>query len=88
MRRFEQLLIMAPDAFEWLAQRLLREAHLDNVTVTGKSGDSGIDGLGVYRLGWSASRSSSSGSVTASASALAPSVTSAARCQAAVTRAC
>ena len=47
----EQLLIMAPDAFERLAQRLLREADFDNVNVTGKSGDGGIDGLGVYRLG-------------------------------------
>jgi restriction system protein len=47
----EQLMGMAPDAFERLAQRLLREADFDSVNVTGKSGDGGIDGLGVYRLG-------------------------------------
>ena len=40
-----------PDAFERLAQRLLREADFDSVKVTGQSGDGGIDGLGVYRLG-------------------------------------
>jgi len=47
----EQLMSMAPDAFERLAKRLLREADFDSVNVTGKSGDGGIDGLGVYRLG-------------------------------------
>ena len=41
---------MPPDGFERLAQRLLREAGFVNVTVTGKSGDGGIDGVGVYRL--------------------------------------
>jgi restriction system protein len=47
----DQLMGMPPDAFERLAQRLLREADFDSVNVTGKSGDGGIDGLGVYRLG-------------------------------------
>jgi restriction system protein len=47
----EQLMSIAPDAFERLAQRLLREADFDSVNVTGRSGDGGIDGLGVYRLG-------------------------------------
>ena len=47
----DQLMGMRPDAFERLAQRLLREADFDSVNVTGKSGDGGIDGLGVYRLG-------------------------------------
>lgn len=47
----DQLMEMPPDAFERLAQRLLREADFDSVNVTGKSGDGGIDGLGVYRLG-------------------------------------
>jgi restriction system protein len=47
----DQLMKMTPDSFERLAQRLLREADFDSVTVTGKSGDGGIDGLGVYRLG-------------------------------------
>ncbi len=44
------LLAMPPDRFEHLAQRLLREAGFISVTVTGRSGDEGIDGLGVYRL--------------------------------------
>ncbi len=35
---------------EGLAQRLLREAGFVNVTVLGKSGAGGIDGVGVYRL--------------------------------------
>lgn len=39
-----------PDAFERLAQRLLREAGFIKVEVTGKSGDGGIDGIGVLRL--------------------------------------
>jgi restriction system protein len=47
----DQLMKMRPDAFERLTQRLLREADFDSVNVTGKSGDGGIDGLGVYRLG-------------------------------------
>lgn len=42
---------MRPEAFERLTRRLLREADFDSVSVTGKSGDGGIDGLGVYRLG-------------------------------------
>ncbi|KUL31440.1 restriction endonuclease [Actinoplanes awajinensis subsp. mycoplanecinus] len=46
-----ELMAMTPDGFERLAQRLLREANFDSVAVTGKSGDGGIDGLGVYRLG-------------------------------------
>lgn len=46
----EQLLALAPDAFERLAQRLLREAGFLRATVTGRSGDGGIDGLGVYQI--------------------------------------
>jgi restriction system protein len=45
-----RLLQISPSGFEKLAQRLLREAGFVNVTVTGKSGDGGIDGIGVYRL--------------------------------------
>lgn len=41
---------MDPSAFERLAQRLLREAGFIKVEVTGKSGDGGIDGIGVLRL--------------------------------------
>jgi restriction system protein len=44
------LMNVKPDAFERLAQRLLREAGFRNVEVLGKSGDGGIDGVGVYRL--------------------------------------
>ncbi len=44
------LLQLSPDAFERLAQRLLREAGFISATVIGRSGDGGIDGLGVYRL--------------------------------------
>ncbi len=47
----DQLMAMASAAFERLARRLLREADFDSVNVTGQSGDGGIDGLGVYRLG-------------------------------------
>jgi Restriction endonuclease len=45
-----RLLQLPPDGFERLAQRILREAGFVNVTVTGKSGDGGIDGAGTYRL--------------------------------------
>jgi restriction system protein len=38
------------DAFERLAQRLLRESGFVRVEVTGRSGDGGIDGVGVLRL--------------------------------------
>ncbi len=41
---------MDPGAFERLTQRLLREAGFQNVEVLGKSGDGGIDGVGVYRV--------------------------------------
>lgn len=40
-----------PDAFERLSQRLLRELGFANVEVTGKSGDGGIDGVGVIKMG-------------------------------------
>lgn len=41
---------MNPFAFERLVQRLLREAGFDNVEVTKKSGDGGIDGKGVFKI--------------------------------------
>lgn len=44
------LLKMQPEAFEHLAKRLLRAAGFINTNVTGRSGDGGIDGVGVYRL--------------------------------------
>lgn len=45
----QRLMGMSPEAFERLAQRLLREAGFRNVEVLGQSGDGGIDGVGVYR---------------------------------------
>ena len=45
----QRLLEMPPDAFERLTQRLLRSGIRD-VEVLGKTGDGGIDGVGVYRL--------------------------------------
>ncbi len=41
----------SPAQFERLVQRLLREADFESVTVTGRVGDQGIDGIGIYRLG-------------------------------------
>ncbi len=41
---------MLPDAFERLSQRLLREAGFTKVSVQGKTGDGGIDGVGVLRV--------------------------------------
>lgn len=41
---------MAPDAFERLCQRLLRESGFVKVEVTGRTGDGGIDGHGVLRV--------------------------------------
>ena len=41
---------MDPNAFERLAQRLLREAGFTKVEVRGKTGDGGIDGVGVLRV--------------------------------------
>ena len=41
---------LSPANFEKLAQRLLREEGFINTQVTGRSGDGGIDGQGVYRL--------------------------------------
>jgi restriction system protein len=49
-RLLEVLFEVPPDSFERLARRLLREAGFVSATVTGKSGDGGIDGIGVYRL--------------------------------------
>ncbi|HEU0003801.1 MAG TPA: restriction endonuclease [Ktedonobacteraceae bacterium] len=46
-----RLLTLAPDAFERLCQRLLRESGFVEVKVTGRSGDGGIDGVGIVRLG-------------------------------------
>lgn len=45
------LLSLKPDQFERLVQRLLRESGFTQVEVTGRSGDGGIDGKGILRLG-------------------------------------
>jgi restriction system protein len=42
---------MPADAFERLCQRLLRESGFVQVEVTGRSGDGGIDGKGIIKLG-------------------------------------
>jgi len=49
-RLLDLLLKVPPDRFERLARRLLREAGFINTSVTGKSGDGGIDGIGTYRM--------------------------------------
>lgn len=41
---------LPPSGFERLCQRLLREAGFEQVVVTGRSGDGGIDGNGVLAL--------------------------------------
>ncbi len=47
----ETLIGMEPSAFERLTQRLLRESGFTQVEVTGQTGDGGIDGKGIMRLG-------------------------------------
>jgi len=42
--------VLSPDAFERLAQRLLRESGFIQVEVTGRTGDGGIDGKGIARI--------------------------------------
>ena len=46
----EVLLALPPSGFERLAQCLLREAGFTQVTVTGQSGDGGIDGYGTLQI--------------------------------------
>lgn len=48
---FNALTSMHPSAFERLFQRILRESGFTQVDVTGRSGDGGIDGIGVIRIG-------------------------------------
>jgi restriction system protein len=55
-REWRELLLeavheMSPAAFERLAQRMLRESGFIQVEVTGRSGDEGIDGKGILRIG-------------------------------------
>jgi restriction system protein len=46
----DAVLAMTPSAFERLCQRVLRESGFTKVEVTGRSGDGGIDGIGVLRV--------------------------------------
>jgi len=46
----EKLIGLTPTAFERFCQRLLREAGFEQVTVTGRSGDGGIDGIGLLQV--------------------------------------
>ena len=48
---FEILHQMPPAAFERLSQQILREDGFTQVDVTGRSGDGGIDGVGIVRIG-------------------------------------
>ncbi len=41
---------LPPEGFERLCQRLLRESGFQQVTVTGRSGDGGIDGIGILQI--------------------------------------
>ena len=45
------LVTMDPGDFERLCQRILRESNFTEVNVTGKTGDGGIDGKGIIRIG-------------------------------------
>ena len=46
----EKLQSMPPASFEKLCQRLLRESGFQQVEVTGRSGDGGIDGKGILQV--------------------------------------
>ena len=46
----QAILSLAPDGFERLCQRLLRESGFIQVEVTGRSGDGGIDGHGIVKI--------------------------------------
>lgn len=46
----EVLQNLEPSGFERLCQRILRESGFTRVVVTGRSGDGGIDGVGVLRI--------------------------------------
>ena len=46
----ELLLSLPSDSFERLVQRILRESGFSQVEVTGKTGDGGIDGKGIFKI--------------------------------------
>jgi restriction system protein len=41
---------LPPGGFERVCQRLLRESDFEQVTVTGRTGDGGIDGIGILKV--------------------------------------
>jgi restriction system protein len=45
-----KLQTLSPSGFERFCQRLLRESGFQEVSVTGKSGDGGIDGIGILQV--------------------------------------
>jgi restriction system protein len=49
-RLMEILMSLPPDGFERLSQRLLRESGFQQVNVTGRTGDGGIDGNGSLQI--------------------------------------
>jgi restriction system protein len=49
-RALEILQSLPPQGFERLCQRLLRESGFQQVKVTGRSGDGGIDGIGILQV--------------------------------------
>lgn len=49
-RLLEVVQSMTPPTFEKLCQRVLRESGFTRVEITGRSGDGGIDGIGVLRI--------------------------------------
>jgi len=51
VKLLDKVLSMPPESFEKLCQRILRECGFEKVVVTGRSGDGGIDGNGVFKLG-------------------------------------
>ncbi len=50
VRLLEIIRALPPEGFERLSQRLLRESGFQHVSVTGRSGDGGIDGLGTLQV--------------------------------------
>jgi restriction system protein len=46
----QKILNLSPNGFERLCQRLLREAGFENLIVTGRSGDGGLDGIGLLQV--------------------------------------
>jgi restriction system protein len=50
VRMLEIIRSLPPEGFERLSQRLLRESGFQHVSITGRSGDGGIDGIGTLQV--------------------------------------